>query len=119
MRHKLTATAVKLSKAFGQGLETHRWGRALSLCSSSGGKYWRFDYRFGDKRKTLALGVYPDVSLADARASHQSATEQLSSGIDPSEIKRVQKLTQHLAATDSFEAVAREWFTPKDEGKIR
>jgi len=89
----------------------------ISMFILRGGKYWRFDYRFADKRKTLALGVYPDVSLADARASHQSAREQLSSGIDPSESKRVQKLTQHLAATDSFEAVAREWFSQKMKEK--
>ena len=117
MRHKLTATAVKQVKPSGKAKKLTDGAGLYLYVHPQGGKYWRFDYRFGDKRKTLALGVYPDVSLADARASHQSAREQLSSGIDPSESKRVQKLTQHLAATDSFEAVAREWFSQKMKEK--
>ncbi len=48
-----------------------------------GGRYWRFSYRFHGKPKTLALGVYPDVSLAKARARHQEAREQLADGLDP------------------------------------
>jgi integrase len=110
MRHKLTATTVKLAKPSGKAQKLTDGAGLYLFVHPHGGKYWRYDYRFADKRKTLALGVYPDVSLAEARSYHQSAREQLSSGIDPSEIKRVQKLTQHLASTDSFEAVAREWF---------
>ncbi len=90
MRHKLTATAVKQVKPSGKAQKLTDGAGLYLYVHPQGGKYWRFDYRFGDKRKTLALGVYPDVSLADARASHQSAREKLSSGIDPSEIKRVQ-----------------------------
>lgn len=47
------------------------------------GKYWRMNYRFGDKRKTLSLGVYPDVGLAKARERLDKAREQLADGVDP------------------------------------
>lgn len=67
-----------------------------------GGRWWRFNYRIHGKSKTLALGVYPDVPLAKARARHQEAREQLADGIDPSAAKR--------ALGRDFETVAREWF---------
>jgi len=67
-----------------------------------GGRWWRFNYRINGKNKTLSLGVYPDVSLAKARARHQEAREQLADGIDPSVAKR--------ALGRDFETVAREWF---------
>ena len=53
----------------------------------SGGRYWRFNYRFNGKQKTLALGVYPDVSLAKARAKLREARETLAEGVDPSDSK--------------------------------
>jgi len=54
----------------------------------NGGRYWRFNYRFNRKQRTLALGVYPDVSLAKARIRHQDARRQLAEGIDPATEKR-------------------------------
>jgi integrase len=67
----------------------------------NGGRYWRFDYQFKGKYKTLALGTYPDVPLARARERHQEARRQLADGIDPGALKQ--------AASRDFEAVAREW----------
>lgn len=67
----------------------------------SGGRYWRFDYAFNDKRRTMALGVYPDVPLALARTRLQGARERLAAGVDPLAERRVDSL--------KFEAVAREW----------
>ncbi len=65
-------------------------GRGLYLhVMPNGGRYWRFNYRFNRKQKTLALGVYPDVSLATARIRHQEARRQLAEGIDPAIEKRV------------------------------
>ena len=58
-------------------------GGGLYLLVKAGGKYWRMDYRFADKRKTLALGVYPEVSLAKARQRREKARELLADGIDP------------------------------------
>jgi len=60
-------------------------GRGLYLLlTANGGRYWRYDYRFEDKRKTLALGIYPDVPLDRARARHQEARCLLARGVDPS-----------------------------------
>ncbi|MGQ0430347.1 MAG: tyrosine-type recombinase/integrase [Gammaproteobacteria bacterium] len=67
----------------------------------NGGRYWRFNYRFKGRQKTLALGVYPDVSLAKARLRLREARELLADGLDPSGRKR--------AVGKTFEAVAREW----------
>lgn len=75
-------------------------GRGLYLLvASNGGRYWRYDYRFEGKRKTLALGVYPDVSLRKARERHQEARGLLASDIDPSNRKRELR-TSRLAAGD-------------------
>jgi hypothetical protein len=84
--------------------------RGLYLLINQVGKYWRFDYRFSNKRKTLALGVYPDVSLALARERQDAARTQLANGIDPGENRKAQKAAAEGRAANSFEAVAREWF---------
>lgn len=77
--------------------------------SPAGGKYWRLKYRFGGKEKRLALGVYPEVTLATARKRRDDAREKLAAGIDPGEAKKAVKRTQRENADNSFEAVAREW----------
>lgn len=76
----------------------------------SGSKYWRWKYRFAGKEKRLALGVYPEVSLAEARSARDGARKLLSSGVDPSEARRAQKASRVQLSENSFEAVAREWF---------
>ena len=64
-------------------------GRGLYLLvTANGGKYWRYDYRFNGKRRTLALGIYPDVPPERARARHQEARSLLARTIDPSARKR-------------------------------
>jgi integrase len=74
-----------------------------------GGKYWRWAYRFAGKRKLLALGTYPLITLAVARTRRDAARRQLADGIDPGELKQAQKLAGAEAAENSFEAIAREW----------
>lgn len=68
----------------------------------NGGRYWRFEYRFDGRKKTLALGVYPDVSLGKARARHQDARQLLADGVDPAAKKQ--------ASITTFETVARAWY---------
>jgi hypothetical protein len=85
--------------------------RGLYLLVNRVGKYWRFDYRFAGKRKTLALGVYPDVSLRDARDRRDDARKLLSQGVDPSENRKATKAALVERTTNSFEVVAREWFS--------
>ena len=110
---RLTATEVKQAKA-GDNVRKLTDGGGLHLqVQPTGARYWRYDYRYAGKRKTLALGVYPEVSLKKAREKHQEARGKLSKGIDPGEQRKVEKLTRHIAAADSFEAVAREWSQTK------
>lgn len=75
--------------------------------SPAGGRWWRWKYHFAGKEKRLALGVYPEVSLKEARARRDDARRQLAAGIDPCEAKKAAKLVQ--GGADSFEAIAREW----------
>ncbi|EJS5559335.1 tyrosine-type recombinase/integrase, partial [Escherichia coli] len=77
------------------------------LVHPNGSKYWRLQYRFGGKQKMLALGVYPDVSLADARARRDDARKLLANGIDPGDKKKNDKIEQEEART--FEQLAIEW----------
>lgn len=79
------------------------------LVTPSGSKYWRWSYRFDGKQKTLALGVYPDVSLADARNMRDDARKLNAAGIDPSVAKAKAKVLRTEQLANSFEAVAREW----------
>ena len=75
-----------------------------------GRKYWRMKYRVGGKEKRLAIGVYPEITLKQARAIRDDARRQLLDGLDPSVHKRTQKLLQVTAHKNSFEAVGAEWF---------
>lgn len=84
--------------------------RGLYLLINVAGKYWRLDYRFGAKRKTLALGVYPDVSLRLARERRDEARQLLADGVDPGENKKAVKAAKQERASNSFEVIAREWF---------
>lgn len=115
----LTATGVKQAKPREKQYKMTDGDGMYLLVTPAGGKYWRYNYRYAGKRKTLALGVYPEISLADARSRHFSAREDLARGTDPSEVKRVEKVTRHLAAAESFEAVGREWFHRNMEGKSK
>ncbi|MEX3990809.1 tyrosine-type recombinase/integrase [Paraburkholderia sp. EG286A] len=86
-------------------------GRGMYLeVSPSGGKYWRLKYRFNDREKRLALGVYPDVTLAHARRKLDEARAMLADGIDPGQAKKDKKRMARLNAACTFEAVALEWF---------
>ena len=76
---------------------------------SSGSKLWRFDYRFGGKRKTLALGSFPDVGLSDARDRRDAARKLLANDADPSETKKAAKASKVGLQLNSLEVVAREW----------
>lgn len=95
---KPEAKAYKLTDGEGMVLLVH----------PNGSKYWRLRYRFGGKEKMLALGKYPEVSLADARARRDEARKLLANGVDPSENKKAVKVEQEQEAI-TFEVVARDW----------
>jgi integrase len=75
----------------------------------TGGKLWRLDYRYQSKRKTLALGAYPDVPLTKARDDRDAARKLLAAEIDPSENRKAKKASKQGNAANSFEVIAREW----------
>lgn len=79
------------------------------LVMPKGGKYWRYDYRFDGKRKTFAIGTYPDVPLKLARERKLEARMLVADAIDPNEMKKAKKRASQEASANSFEAVAREW----------
>ena len=76
---------------------------------TNGSKYFRLDYRFDGKRKTLALGVYPETTLKEAREKREIARKQIADGIDPSENKKAVKESREATVANSFEIIAREW----------
>ena len=89
--------------------DKHTDGDGMYLLVKAGGKYWRMDFTHLAKRKTLALGVYPEVSLAKARQRRDKARELLADGIDPSTAKKADKQAKADAAANTFEMVARDW----------
>ena len=107
--NKLTAVKVNQAKPGEKPIKLTDGGGMYLLIDTKGGKYWRFDYRFAEKRKTLALGTYPETTLEEARRALSTARKQLKEGIDPSAARKVDKLTITHRANNTFEAVAREW----------
>ncbi|ELF95358.1 hypothetical protein A1S5_04623 [Escherichia coli KTE48] len=79
----------------------------------NGSRYWRMKYRIAGKEKLLAFGVYPDVSLADAREKRDVAEKILAAVGDPGEAKKAEKLAQKLNAENTFEVIARKWHQSK------
>ena len=106
---KLTAVSIKQAKPAEKSYKLTDGGGMYLLVDTKGARYWRLDYRFADKRKTLALGTYPEVTLEEARKARDKARKQLKQDIDPGEQRKVNKLTAAHRANNTFEAVAREW----------
>jgi integrase len=113
---KLTDTAVRKSKPEAKPYKMTDGGGMHLFVHSNGGKYWRMAYRFAGKHKTLALGVYPDVGLADARQRREDARKLLANDVDPGAVKQAQKAASTERAANSFEVIALEWHTKFSAG---
>lgn len=83
------------------------------LIKPNGGKYWRLKYRVAGKEKLLALGVYPEVTLADARSKREEAKRGIAGGIDPMEAKREEKIARETQLNNTFKDLALEWHSSK------
>lgn len=81
--------------------------------NANGSKYWRMKYRFAGKEKKLSFGIYPDVSLADARTKREEARKLLAAGNDPGEVKKLDQLAKKRSVENTFESIATEWYTSK------
>jgi integrase len=108
----LTATACKNAKPRPAPYKLADRG-GLYLLVNQAGRYWRWDYRHGGKRKTMALGVFPDTSLADAREAHSRGRETLRGGADPMGQRLAEKRRAVLDAENSFRALALDWHKVK------
>jgi integrase len=111
----LTDTAVRKAKPSEKAIKLFDDRGLYLLISPSGGKWWRLKYRFDGKERKIALGVYPDVSLKDARERRDEARKLLANGIDPSENRKAQKAAHADRAANSLEVIAREWFDKYSE----
>ncbi|MET0043383.1 MAG: integrase arm-type DNA-binding domain-containing protein [Candidatus Thiodiazotropha sp. 6PLUC3] len=108
----LTDSAIRNAKPKEKNYKLADGGGLYLLVTTKGGKWWRLDYRFNGKRKTLSMGVYPDVTLKSARDRRAEAKTQLADGIDPGETRKATKASKSEA--DGFEAVAREWWGKRE-----
>ena len=106
----LTDTAIRNAKPSEKPIRLFDGGGLYLEVSPTGGKWWRLKYRFDRKEKRLSLGVYPDVSLKDARVRRDASRKLLADGIDPSENRKAMKSARADRAANSFEVVARDWF---------
>lgn len=115
MPQKLTDTAIRTAKPKEKSYKLADGGGLYIEVAPGGGKWWRLKYRFEGKEKRISLGVYPAVPLKEARLRALAAKAQLSRGIDPSAERKAAK-AETVAASQTFEKVAREWHT-KQIGK--
>lgn len=111
----LTAVAIKAAKGRDKQYKLADSGGLHLLVLPSGQRYWRMNYRHLGKYKTLAFGVWPDVELADARAKRDEARRILARGIDPSDQIKLDKIAASVAAANTFEAVAEEWYVKAEK----
>lgn len=109
----LTEAAVKQAKP---GAKPYKMfdGHGLYLeVTPAGGKWWRLKYRHSSKERRLSLGVYPDVSIKNARERRQAARKLLTQGVDPSSQRKADKAAQRAAHGNSFKALAEAWHSKK------
>ena len=92
----LTDIKVKTAKPKDKPYKLADGGGMYLLINTNGSKYWRMKYRFAGKEKMLSIGVYPDVTLADAREKRSEARELLAAGGDPGEAKKEEKIAQQM-----------------------
>jgi integrase len=106
----LTDTAIKKAKPGAKPVKLSDGKGLYLLVSPAGSKLWRWKYRFLGKEKVMALGAYPDVSLAQAREGLDKARKVLAGGSDPMAVRKADKAATRASAENSFEAVARIWW---------
>ena len=110
---KLNARQIDTAKPKEKAYKLADGGGLYLLVKPNGGKYWRLKYRVAGKEKLLALGVYPEVTLADARAKREDAKRGIAGGIDPMEAKREEKIARDTQLNNTFKDIALEWHSSK------
>jgi len=106
----LTDTAIKKAKPGIKPAKLSDEKGLYLLVNPTGSKLWRWKYRVDGKEKLMALGNYPDVSLAQARDKRDQARKQLAMALDPMAQKKADNIARKLSQEHSFSAVARDWW---------
>ena len=106
----LTDPAIRSAKPQDKPIKLSDGGGMFLLVNPNGSRYWRMKYRYAGKEKLLALGVYPETTLKEARSRRDDARKLLADGIDPGEARKTENRARKLAAENSFELVSREWY---------
>ncbi|MGN2243413.1 tyrosine-type recombinase/integrase [Frateuria sp. GZRR33] len=105
----LTDISIRSAKPTTKPRKMADGGGLYLLLNPNGSRWWRLDYRFTGKRKTLSMGTYPDTGLKDARERRDAARKLLANGVDPGEHRKAERAAGVDRAANSFEVVAREW----------
>ena len=114
---ELTDTEIKKAKAKEKAYSMGDGGGLYLWVKPTGGKLWRWSYRFDGKEKLMSLGKYPDVSLAHARERHSEARKLFATGIDPMAQRKAEKTAEKAAVENSFQSVAAQWLEHWQDGK--
>ena len=109
----LTDTAIRNAKPAAKPVRLYDFGGLYLEISPAGGKLWRLKYRVAGREKRLALGAYPQISLADARERRDQAKKLLAQGTDPGLAKKQEK-AEALIQGETFEVIAREWYAKQE-----
>ncbi len=113
----LTDTEIKRAKAAERAYSMGDGGGLYLWVKPTGGKLWRWSYRFEGKEKLMSFGKYPDVSLAQARERHSEARKLLATGVDPMAQRKAEKTAEKAAVENSFQSIAACWLEHWQEGK--
>lgn len=109
----LTDAKVRTAKPDAAPIKMADGGGLYLEVRTTGAKLWRYRYRIAGKENVFAIGEYPVVSLAEARAEHAKARALVASGVHPSHNRKVERLSSLVANANTFEAVANEWIAKK------
>src|SRR5665647_328050 len=106
----LTDIAIKKAKPAAKAYRLADSGGLFLFVTPAGGKSWRWKYLVDGKQKLMTFGLYPDVSLAEARELRDDARKRKNKGIDPMAERKTDKLVRRIAAENSFATVGKAWF---------
>lgn len=105
----LTDTAIRNAKPRAKEYKLFDSGGLYLLCTPAGGKLWRLKFRVDGREKKLAIGSYPEISLADARKRRGDARELIAAGLDPSREKQQARYRAKVAAANTYGEIAKEY----------
>lgn len=111
----LTDTIIRNAKPRANPYKLYDSDGLFLLVTPNGGKWWRLKFRYGGKEKSLSLGIYPSVTLKEARVRRDQERKNIAFNIDPGTNRKAAKLAQTESYQNTFEVVAREWFQKRSQ----